>query len=91
MSGVEAVESSEIKNNSSCSLWNLQKNETGCIQGFLNLPKKYESRLKEMGLDLSTTISCEHLVPFGMAKVFCVSGFFVSLTKELASKVLIKK
>lgn len=82
---------SEVLVDRRASLWDLKKQETGYVDGFFDLADGHVDRLRGLGLNPQSEISCEHIIPFGKSKVFSVGGFQISLTKDIAKKVLIQK
>ncbi len=72
------------------SLWSLDKKEVGYVDGFSDLSEDHIGRLRVLGLDIESEITCEHIIPLGKSKVFNIGGFLISLTKDIAQKVYIQ-
>lgn len=72
------------------NLWNLNENESAEISSFgETMDIKYQTRLRELGFESSTPISCLKTSPFGGPRVYQIGDSVFSLTKDLASNVLI--
>ena len=74
------------------SLWTLKEKENGFITLFdQNINKGHALRLKEIGLQKGTKVTCLKVLPFGGPRVFQISDSVFSLDKSIAHRVFIQK
>lgn len=74
------------------TLWNLNKDEQGVIEGFHpHISPNYLQRLKEFGFEKISKVLCMRGGHLRGSKVFQVSDSLFCIDKDLALKIHIKK
>lgn len=74
------------------TLWNLSENESANIDAFGDLmDSRYQTRLRELGFDSSSSILCLKAAPFNGPKVYQIGDSVFSLTEDIASHVLVSR
>jgi Fe2+ transport system protein FeoA len=68
----------------------LRPGETGVIEGYQG-EKDLHHRLKELGLVAGTLVAVKRLAPFGDPMEITVRGYNLSIRKEDAGTILVRK
>ena len=73
------------------TLWDLDKNAQARITSFSKeMPQPYCLRLRELGFEKSTTITCQRKAPFGGPRTYQLGDSVFSIEKSIGALVNIE-
>ena len=69
------------------SVWTISQGSTAVVSGFDGVSPAYLQRMREIGIDIGTSIKCVNRPPFSAPRQFQICDGVFSLDIEIASSI----